>query len=62
MNIEDFRASIDAIDSELLRLLNKRAQIAMKIGEAKLTMGNSICDPSREHDVIERRVVVTWDR
>ncbi len=35
MTIEDWRAEIDAIDDELLRLLNNRASLAVKVGESK---------------------------
>ncbi len=54
MSIEDWRAEIDAIDSELLRLLNMRARLALKVGESKKAAGLSICDLVREREVIER--------
>lgn len=54
MSIEGWRAEIDAIDSELLRLLNMRAQLAIKVGESKKVVGLSICDREREREVIER--------
>lgn len=54
MSIEDWRAEIDVIDSELLRLLNKRARLAVKVGESKKAAGLSLCDEAREREVIER--------
>ncbi len=54
MTIEDWRSEIDAIDSELLGLLNKRASLAVKVGQSKRLTGTALCDPSREQEVIER--------
>jgi chorismate mutase len=53
MSIKDRRAEIDAIDRELLRLLNTRAQLAVKVGEWKRDAGLSLCDRAREREVIE---------
>ncbi len=52
--IENPRAEIDAIDSELLRLLNKRAEIALRVGAAKTNVETSLCDPHREREVLSR--------
>ncbi|HEX3100605.1 MAG TPA: chorismate mutase, partial [Pyrinomonadaceae bacterium] len=52
--IENPRAEIDAIDNELLRLLNKRAQIALRVGAAKTSVETSLCDPIREREVLSR--------
>jgi chorismate mutase len=54
MTIEDWRMEINAIDSELLRLLNERARLAVKVGERKKAAGLSVCDRTREREVIER--------
>ena len=54
MSIEDWRAEINALDAELLRLLNQRAQLALKVGESKTASGLSLCDHTREREVIER--------
>ena len=48
------RAEIDAIDDELLRLLNDRARIALKVGEAKRRVDTSLCDHKREREVLTR--------
>ena len=54
MTIEDWRLEIDAIDSELLNLLNKRASLAVRVGQSKRLHGIALCDPAREEEVIER--------
>jgi chorismate mutase / prephenate dehydratase len=54
MSIDDWRARIDELDGELLRLLNERAGIALKVGESKTKAGTSLCDHTREREVIER--------
>lgn len=52
--IENPRAEIDAIDGELLRLLNRRAAVALRVGEAKTKGETSLCDPVRENEVLGR--------
>lgn len=54
MTIEDWRVEIDKIDAELLRLLNARAEIAVRVGESKRVAGLSVCDRGREREVLER--------
>ncbi len=48
------RAEINAIDDELLRLLNRRAAIALQVGEVKRRSDTSLCDPNRELEVLNR--------
>jgi chorismate mutase len=54
MTIEDWRVEIDKIDEELLRLLNARAAIAVRVGESKRVAGLSVLNRGREREVIER--------
>ena len=54
MTIEDWRVEINTLDGELLRLLNKRARLALQVGESKTASGLSLCDHTREREVIER--------
>lgn len=54
MTIEDWRAEIDAVDAELLRLLNARATLAIRVGESKRSAGLSVTDGAREREVVER--------
>ena len=48
------RAAIDTIDDELLRLLNERAALALKVGAVKRQGGASLCDNQREREVLAR--------
>ncbi|MCM3873448.1 MAG: chorismate mutase [Pyrinomonadaceae bacterium] len=52
MNIEYWRTEIDETDRELLRLLNRRARLAMKVGALKRAAGLPLCDPEREGVVL----------
>jgi chorismate mutase len=54
MNIEHWRKEIDEIDAELLRLLNARASLAMKVGALKQAADLPFCDPDRERSVLRR--------
>src|SRR5881392_2390005 len=54
MSIDDWRSRINDLDRELLLLLNERAGIALKVGESKKEAGLSLCDHTREREVIER--------
>ena len=50
--IEKLRGQIDAIDDELLGLVNRRADLARRIGELKA--GNSAYRPEREAEILRR--------
>lgn len=52
VKINNPRIEIDAIDREILALLNRRAQIALRVGAAKTEAEASLCDPGRENEVI----------
>jgi chorismate mutase len=52
MTIEHWRSEIDEVDRELLRLLNRRARLAMKVGALKQNAGLPCCDNERERDVL----------
>ncbi|HVF67428.1 MAG TPA: chorismate mutase [Pyrinomonadaceae bacterium] len=54
MCIEDYREEIDRIDVELLRLLNRRALLALEIGEMKSRAGLPLKDEGREREVLSR--------
>lgn len=53
-SVEAWRALIDIVDSELLCLINRRAELALEAGRAKKRAGLPICDSQRERDVIAR--------
>ncbi|OGA96595.1 MAG: chorismate mutase [Burkholderiales bacterium RIFCSPHIGHO2_12_FULL_61_11] len=52
-NLAHLRIQIDAIDKELLTLLNRRAQIAKQVGEVKKREGTPFFRPDRVAQVIE---------
>ena len=54
MDIDHWRREIDDIDAELLRLLNMRARLALKVGALKQAADLPCCDPERERNVLQR--------
>jgi chorismate mutase/prephenate dehydratase len=52
--LEQVRGDIDAIDSELVRLLSRRAELAQEIGRIKGKDGKPFFTPERERDIYER--------
>ena len=54
MDIEHWRKEIDEVDAELLRLLNVRARLALKVGALKKAANVPFCDPNRERYVLSR--------
>lgn len=53
MDIDGWRAKIDEIDEELVRLINARAAAALAIGELKRTSELPVYEPQREKAVFE---------
>ena len=53
MEIADWRTRIDALDEQIVKLLNERAACAIAIGEIKRQNGAAIYEPQREQQVIE---------
>ena len=54
MSIDEIRQEIDRIDTELLRIFNRRAGLALKIGEIKKGLGLPVYDPAREKRIFLR--------
>lgn len=54
MDISDWRKKIDAVDAELLELLNRRAGFALEVAKIKRTKGLSLRTPERERQIVER--------
>jgi len=54
--LDDWRRQIDALDAELLRLLNQRAAIACEIASIKVASGLPAYDGNRERQVLARVV------
>jgi chorismate mutase-like protein len=53
MDIADWRRKIDAIDRELVRLLNERARCVAEIGRIKTANGLPIQEANREQEVMQ---------
>ena len=54
--LDGWRRQIDALDAELLRLLNQRAAIACEIASIKVASGLPAYDGNRERQVLARVV------
>lgn len=55
-SLSELRAAIDELDQQLVRLLDRRAELAKQIGELKVRAGEPIYAPSREEQVVIRAV------
>lgn len=51
--LQQLRERIDAVDRELLALLNRRASLALEVGELKKKDGSPVFRPEREAQVID---------
>ena len=54
MDLNKLRKKIDAIDTNIVRLLNERAQVSLDVGKVKLSGKKGIYAPDRERQVLER--------
>lgn len=54
MNLKALRKAVDSIDSRILKLLNERAKVTLKIGGIKSKSRESIYVPNRESEVYSR--------
>jgi len=52
--LQECREAIDAIDDEILRLLNRRMEVVERVGEIKHDSGGAIYRPEREKEIIDR--------
>jgi chorismate mutase/prephenate dehydratase len=53
-NLPELRAAIDAVDDELLRLLNERARLVKEVGVLKSAAQQPFYVPDRERQIVER--------
>jgi chorismate mutase len=51
--LADWRAKIDGIDEQIVKLINERAAAATAIGEVKYRNGMAVYEPGREKTVID---------
>ena len=56
MTIEELRAEIDRIDSDIIRLYGERLETASQIGRYKQEHHLPVSDPARERDVPGKRM------
>ena len=56
--LDDCRVTIDEIDNEMLKLLNKRMKVVERVGEIKKDTGGAIYRPEREKAIIDRLVAL----
>lgn len=54
MALTGLRAEIDAVDRELVRLLDRRAELVAKVGREKRRAGMGVFVPSREAEVLRK--------
>ncbi|MEC9037519.1 MAG: prephenate dehydratase [Verrucomicrobiota bacterium] len=54
MSLDSIREQIDALDTELLKLLNERADLVHQVGEIKKKDGIEIYAPEREESLLKR--------
>ncbi|WP_054701754.1 prephenate dehydratase [Desulfosarcina cetonica] len=53
-DICEIRQGIDDIDNTILELINRRLNLAKRIGELKKTSGNRVVDSTRESEILRR--------
>ncbi len=56
MSLEPLRKQIDTLDSQIIELLNQRAQLVHQVGETKRAQGISIYAPEREETLLKKLV------
>lgn len=54
MSLEDLRKKIDAIDEQLVELINQRAQIVVEVGKLKQADSTPVYVPHREKAVLDK--------
>lgn len=54
MSLEEIRSRIDALDMEIVALLEKRAEAGMRAAEEKRRLGQPLRNPVREREVLDR--------
>jgi chorismate mutase/prephenate dehydratase len=53
-HLDDLRIQIDALDREIVKLLNRRARLGVEAGRTKVRHGRPITDAEREREVMVR--------
>ena len=53
-HLDDLRRDIDEVDREILRLLARRMQLVLQVGDYKRKHDLAVYDPERERRMLER--------
>ena len=54
MPVEQLREKIDGVDDRIVELVEKRVELAKKIGQVKRKKGLPLHDPEREEELLGR--------
>lgn len=54
MSLEIFRKEIDRLDQSIIKLVNDRAKVSLKILQEKQRLNLQIYDPQREEQVLQK--------
>lgn len=54
MTLQQLRRQIDDVDRRILPLLNRRARLAVRVGQLKQRQGLKLFDPARERAILRR--------
>ncbi len=52
--LDRLRERINHLDEQLVRLLNERAELAIRVGKVKEATGSAVYDPARERAILSR--------
>jgi chorismate mutase len=54
VELDALRSQIDALDVQIVKLLNRRAQLGLQAGHTKVRTGRPVADADREREVLVR--------
>ena len=54
MDLNELRSKIDDLDSQIVKLLNERADVVVQVGALKNAQKTPVYAPDREHQILER--------
>ncbi len=54
MGLDEYRKRIDELDAEIIRMINERTAVAVKIGKEKRATGKAVFDAGREAQVFNK--------
>ncbi|MBQ4579939.1 MAG: chorismate mutase [Clostridia bacterium] len=60
-SLTDLREELDGVDREIVRLFEKRMNIACDVARYKMANGLPVLDRSREEQVLQSRAALTED-